>query len=339
MAHEFESGFFVAQAAWHGLGTVLQDAPTTAEAISQAGLDWRVLEEPFYQVEDEEAAVLRKKLVRDRDQRLLGVVNPDYTPLQNQDAFRWFDPLLATGQVALEAAGSLQAGKRIWVLARILNADAEVSLMDWVRPYLLLHNSHDGSTAVWLQFTPVRVVCMNTLAGAAAHRFGDLWQKKAVCIPHSLTLTEQLTKIRNLLDLTRREFQVCVEEYKAMANQEINQELLSGYLSGVFRLRAPLFDPVGQQVAHNFEQGIGNQGRTLWDAYNAVTEWIDHQSDASADSRLGYSWFGRGGELRDRAHKLALKMVQTRQWETESYWGDPLKSHPLTLTSGLTSRR
>jgi phage/plasmid-like protein (TIGR03299 family) len=311
MSHHFESGFFVAQAAWHQLGTVLDQPPTTEDAIAQAQLDWQVLEEPFYQANNEEM-ILRKKLIRDRDQQLLGTVNADYVPLQNQDAFRWFDPLLEKGGLELEAAGSLQQGKRVWILAK-LQTEAQVLPGDWVRPYLLLHNSHDGSTSVWLQFTPIRVVCWNTLSGAAANRFGDLWRRKAICVPHNLDLHQQLERIQNLVDLTQREFQFSVEEYRAMASQEVNQELLTTYMGRTFGISDPTRLPEWHQLVSNFERGIGNQGRTLWDAYNAVTEWVDHQREWGAEARLQYSWFGNGVMARSRAHQAALQLVQTRQ--------------------------
>jgi phage/plasmid-like protein (TIGR03299 family) len=311
MAHEFESGFFVAQAAWHGLGTVLEKAPTTKEAIVQAGLDWQVIEEPVYQVAGEQSeATLCKKLVRDCDRRVLGTVNYDYVPLQNQDAFRWFDPLLANGGVELEAAGSLQQGRRIWVLATIVKTEAAIVPGDWVRPYLLLHNSHDGSTAVWIQFTPFRVVCWNTLSGAAHHRFGDLWQKKAICIPHTLDLKVQLARIQDLVDLTKREFEFSVAEYQTMASQELNHELLATYMGHVLGTPNPTLHPAWHQLVTNFESGLGNQGRTLWDAYNAVTEWLDHQRGRSAAERLESTWFGASFQLRTKAHQVALDLIR-----------------------------
>lgn len=313
MAHEFESGFFVAQAAWHGLGKVLDQPPTTAEAIGQAGLDWRVIEEPVYrQVEQQSDPVLCKHLRRDRDHHLLGTVAADYVPLQNQDAFRWFDALIDRGGVALEAAGSLQQGRRIWILARLTQVEAAVVPGDWVRPYLLLHNSHDGSTAAWIQFTPVRVVCWNTLSGAASRRFGDLWQKKAICIPHSIDLPNQLARIQNLIDLTKQEFQVSLEDYQAMAQRELNQELLALYMGRVLGTANPMLHPDWSQLVENFERGLGNQGKTLWDAYNAVTEWLDHQRGGNAAARLESSWFGKGMKLRTRAHQAAIDLLQSK---------------------------
>lgn len=310
MAHKFESGFFVHQAAWHQLGTVLNNPPTIEQGIAKAGLNWRVIEEPVYRVEENATdVILCKKLIRDCDRALLGTVQPDYTPLQNEDAFRWFDPLLEKRGVQLEAAGSLMGGKRIWILAKLTNTQADVIFDDPVRPYLLLHNSHDGSTAVWLQFTPIRVVCWNTLSGAARFRFGDLWQKKAICIPHTLTLQEQLERVHNVLDLTKKEFQYSVEEYQAMAHKELTSELLELYIGQVLGTRTPKSHKDWSQLVANFESGLGNRGKTLWDAYNSITEWLDHQREASSEARLESTWFGSGARLRTKAHQVALAML------------------------------
>jgi hypothetical protein len=129
-------------------------------------------------------------------------------------------------------------------------------------------------------------------------------------------LQDQLAKVQNLVDLTRGEFQVCVEEYQAMASQEINRELLETYFGNVIGFRRSGFDPVHAQLMKNFEQGIGNRGKTLWDAYNAITEWLDHQQFGSAEERLVNSWFGSGVTLRSRAHQLALNMVKSHSTET-----------------------
>lgn len=312
MAHEFESGFFVEQPAWHQLGTVLHNPPTTAQGIVEAGLDWRVLEEPVYRVEENQPeAILQKKLIRDRDRTVLGIVKPNYTPLQNQDAFHWFDPLLETGGVQLEAAGSLKNGQRIWILAKLPKMEAEIIKGDWVRPYLLLHNSHDGSTAVWLQFTFIRVVCWNTLNGATANRFNDLRQQKAICIPHTADLPQQLAKVRNILDLAKHQFELSVEEYKAMANTEIKTDFLAQYYGRVLGISRQSSSQQWSQLVANFESGRGNQGKTLWDAYNSITEWIDHQQQELAADRLESSWFGDGTGLRHIAHRIALSMTKS----------------------------
>lgn len=106
--------------------------------------------------------VYTHKALSSSDNRVLGVVGKDYHPVQNVDAFRWFDFLLESGQSTLEAGGSLREGQRVWVLAKMAGAAGEVVRGDRIDSYLLLSNSHSGDMGVWLVFTPIRVVCMNT---------------------------------------------------------------------------------------------------------------------------------------------------------------------------------
>jgi len=178
MSHDFESGFFVVQPPWHGLGTVLEDPPETAsQAIRAAGLDWEVQKEPMeavvavngsyraVAVPDNYAMVRRK--VENGVTRLdtLGVVGQQYKPIQNIDAFRFFDRVIETGLVTYDTAGSLKGGRIVWALARLKNTMRIIG-DDLVDKYLLLTNSHNGSSPVTIAFTPVRVVCQNTLAMA-----------------------------------------------------------------------------------------------------------------------------------------------------------------------------
>jgi phage/plasmid-like protein (TIGR03299 family) len=311
MSHQFESGFFVSEPAWHRLGKVLDNPPTTEAAIKDAGLDWRVLEEPVYTLENNEPKEILgyKSLVRDRDRSILGVVTNHYNPLQNDEAFRWFDPLLHEGDVSLEAAGSLRGGKRIWVLAKVNTICLEVQDGDVVNPYLLLHNSHDGSTAVWLQFTVIRVVCWNTLSWASASRQKDEKTGKAFRIRHSGTLKENLGIAMEALDFTRQTFTHTVEEYRAMAKKSITKELFELYVGEVLGTETPTSTRAYPQIEANFLSGRGNLGKTLWDAYNGVTEWIDYQRGRSEATRLESAWFGESAAKRAKAHSVALELL------------------------------
>ena len=311
MSHQFESGMFVGQPAWHGLGKVLDNPPSTQQAIIDADLDWQVLEQPVYRVQNGKPEVIPgyKSLVRDNDARVLGVVTDFYHPLQNREAFTWFDFLLHEGNVSLEAAGSLKNGKRIWILAKINNADADILDGDVVKPYLLLHNSHDGSTAVWIQFTPIRVVCWNTLSWAASSRHQDEKAQKAIRIRHSGSITEQLALAQNTLDLTRQMFTHTVCEYREMARKSITTELLEFYVGKVLETETPTSTRAWSQIAQNFESGRGNQGQSLWDAYNAITEWLDYQRGRSEATRLESAWFGDSACVRHKAHVEALALL------------------------------
>lgn len=155
-----ETMFSVREKPWHGLGTVVAEAPDSQSALRLAGLDWEVLPKEIMTVDGKEVIQGFQANVRDNDDRVLGIVTDRYRIVQNRDAFAFTDALLGKG-VRYETAGSLQGGKRVWLLARlpqqyIINGE-EFS------PYLVFMNSHDGSSAIKVAMTPVRVVCNNTL--------------------------------------------------------------------------------------------------------------------------------------------------------------------------------
>lgn len=159
MAANVETMFYVRKTPWHGLGTRVMEAPDSKEALALAGLDWEVIQEPIY-TEKNEAIEGYKANVRDSDRKVLGVVSERYKIVQNQEAFAFTDGLLGEG-VRYETAGSLQNGKRVWILARL--PQEYIISGERITPYLVFFNSHDGTGAIKVALTPIRVVCQNTL--------------------------------------------------------------------------------------------------------------------------------------------------------------------------------
>lgn len=159
MAANVESMFYVRETPWHGLGTRVMEAPGSEEALEVAGLNWMVRQEPIY-TDNNLLIPGYKANVRDSDNRVLGVVTDRYKVVQNDEAFAFTDELLGEG-VRYETAGSLQNGRKVWILARmprefIINGEQ-------ISPYLVFSNTHDGSGAIKVAVTPIRVVCNNTL--------------------------------------------------------------------------------------------------------------------------------------------------------------------------------
>ena len=159
MAAAVETMFYTRQKPWHGLGTMVQEAPTSREALILAGLNWKVVQKPIVTY-DGIAIPGFKANVRDTDNHVLGVVTDRYQGVQNEEAFAFTVSLLGQG-VTYETSGSLQHGRRTWMLAKlthhyIINGDE-------ITPYLVFMNSHDGTGAIKAAMTPIRVVCSNTL--------------------------------------------------------------------------------------------------------------------------------------------------------------------------------
>lgn len=159
-----ESMFNVGETPWHKKGITLYEPPQTSEeAIKHAGLAWEVKKIPIFAPDGQEIDGYFG-VQRSDNNSILGVVGKDYEPMQNTQAFGFFDPLLEDQYAAYETAGSIDEGKIVWVLAKVIT-DGKFDAVkgDEVHKYLLLSNSHDGSSAINIKFTPVRVVCKNTL--------------------------------------------------------------------------------------------------------------------------------------------------------------------------------
>jgi len=179
---------------WHSLGVKLDHPATAEEAIISSGLDWQVRKEPLFLaayagsmavgqiIEDHYATI------RSTDRAVLGVVGDRYQPLQNREAFGFFDYVVGQGAAVYHTAGSLSGGRRIWLLAK-LPETIKVRGNDIVDQYLLLSNGHDGSTAVQIKLTPIRVVCNNTLS--LALRDGH----KVYSVRHTASVAEKIREV------------------------------------------------------------------------------------------------------------------------------------------------
>lgn len=159
MPANVETMFSVRETPWHGLGRIIMDAPASREALELASLDWQVESRNIYSGTGAMIPGYRAN-VRSTDDAVLGVVSDRYRIVQNEEAFQFTDDLLGEG-VTYETAGSLQGGKKVWMLARLPRKYLIAG--DQVEPYLVIFNSHDGSSGVKVAMTPIRVVCQNTL--------------------------------------------------------------------------------------------------------------------------------------------------------------------------------
>lgn len=319
MAHEVESMFSVREIPWHGLGVILDKPPTVEEAIIQAGLDWQVRLQPLHMKYDgEDMPVPGYATVRDTDKKVLGVVGPTYQPLQNKEAFKFFQPFIDAGEATIETAGSLRGGTRVWVLARVSQDPIEIVPGDEVRNFVLLSNGHDGSMAIRTGFTGVRVVCANTMA--AAH--GDKGSK-LLRVRHTKQAAKTLDEVRSIMDIGRREFVARADMFRSLARRGVSVEDLKMYVRKVFEPKVTLVEPDSDEAdASNdrllakiiplFEKGRGNDmagvAGTYWGAYNAVSEYLTHERGKD-DTRLNSLWFGQGADLNARALEVGLKMA------------------------------
>lgn len=315
MAHEVESMAFAGVTPWHGLGAALADDDLVnwQSACVKAGLDWEAEAVPLITADDRRDRVSHVAVRRTSDNKVLGVVGPRYTVLQNRDAFRWFEPFLEAGEATLHTAGSLRGGSRVWVLAKLCRDPLRIAVGDDVEKYLLLSHSHDGSLAVRCGFTPVRVVCANTLAmahGAEASRL--------IRVRHTGDVLGTLMAVREVMDLADREFEATAVQYRRLARTPVNQADLKRYVRRALRVddesdTSTRMANIVEQVVGLAEAGRGNDlpsvRGTLWTGYNAVTEYLGYSRGRTRANRLNALWYGDGASLNRHALDVALDMA------------------------------
>jgi phage/plasmid-like protein (TIGR03299 family) len=305
MPAEVETMAYFGSAPWHGLGTPLtdEDIYDWQRACSKAGLDWEAELVPLVTA-DTHTQVAQRAVRRKSDSRILGAVGPRYTILQNRAAFQWFQPFLNAKEAALHTAGSLCQGRRVWVLAKLHRDPLIIAPGDEVEKFILLSHSHDGSLAVRVGFTPVRVVCANTLAMAHGSAASQLIRCK-----HTRDIHHNLDNIRATMNLANQEFEATAEQYRLLARRSINQADLHKYVKQVLQVGESVVD----QVIALCESGKGNNllavRGTYWSAYNGVTEWLSYQRGRSPGNRLNSLWFGDGAALNRRALETAVAMA------------------------------
>lgn len=318
MAHKIESMMYANETPWHGLGTKVEGALTSAEALKAAGLDWEV--ELADLKTDTGTIVTHKATRRATDKKIFGVVGPKYHPLQNREAFEWFDPFVSDAQASFETAGSLSEGKRIWALAKLNRDPIEVVRNDIVEKFLLLSNCHDGTMSVRCGFTPIRVVCANTLAMAEQTSDSSL-----IRVMHSKNVKQNLEMVRDLINTANEQFEATAEQYKALAKRKVNKKDLDRYVVQVFfpqhettpeeelsdRARASIHK-MNMNIQSLFESGKGSDIKgvrgTYWGLYNSVTEYLSYHAIEDQNQRLDSLWFnGRSKGIADDALDLALE--------------------------------
>lgn len=306
MSAEVETMFYTRVAPWHGLGTCVENAPGSQEALKVAGLDWKVVQKPIFTEEGQLVGGFKAN-IRDRDNQILGVVTDRYKVVQNEEAFAFTDQLLGEG-VTYETAGSLQGGRRTWILEKL--PQRYIISGDEITPYLVFMNSHDGTGAIKAAMTPIRVVCQNTLNLALSNA------KRSWSANHVGNINGKLDDARYTL--------LYADKYMAELGRSIdrlNQIRLSDqkvyeYINALF----PLADNATEQQKKNllrmkedvkaryFEApDLKHIGKNGYRFVNAVSDFATHSKPLRERSTYRENLFSRtieGNPMIDRAYSL-----------------------------------
>ena len=306
MAANVETMFYTRTKPWHGLGTMVEKAPTSEAALELDGLDWQVVQKKLVTDGGIEVPGFKANL-RETDNQVLGVVSDRYKVVQNADAFSFTDALLGEG-VTYETAGSLQNGPRTWILAKL--PTRYIISGDEITPYLVFMNSHDGSGSIKAAMTPIRVVCQNTLNLAlstakrcwSTNHVGDIKGKMEDARYTLLYADQYMAELGRTID--------------QMNQQKLSDRQVMEYIDSLFPI---LPNPSEQQIknmlrmkedmkARYFDApDLQHVGKNAYRFINAVSDFATHAKPLRERSGYRENLFARtvdGNAMIDRAYEL-----------------------------------
>jgi phage/plasmid-like protein (TIGR03299 family) len=308
----------VGEPAWHGIGTVLKEPATAVQAIKAAKLDYGIVKVPARYTFESHTREVPGKFVtmREDNGNSLGIVGERYQLVQNKDAFNFFDTVVGEGQAIYHTAGALGRGEKIWLQAK-LPKDIIVK-GDVVEKYLILVNTHDGTSPLQMFFSPVRVVCQNTLSASLNN------MENEVRIRHS-------GDVMGKTDIARYNLKIAIQYYgefetiiKGLADRQLTAKEVEKYFAMVVPIKK---DAEGEEKARGknqrdimttlFERIGKEQPRTngtAWAAYNAVTAYVNHNKsyknpEKDMTNRLNNIWFGSGRNMRELGFQSIVSLA------------------------------
>lgn len=305
MAALVESMFSVREKPWHGLGTIVKEAPTSEEALRLAGLDWDVVQSPIYTNHGKVEGY--KANIRSTDRQVLGVVSDRYRIVQNTEAFSFTDELLGQG-VRYETAGSLMGGRKVWLLARLPREF--IIAGERISPYLVFSNTHDGSGAVRVAVTPIRVCCNNTLnlaLSTAARSFSMI---------HTGDVKEKVSEAKQTLFMADNYMENLGREFERLRKQKISDQQVREYIDqllpiepGASSVTVKNMKKLRNDMAMRYFdapdlKGVGNNAYRF---INAVSDFATHAEPIRRTKNYQENLFMKtyeGNPMIDRAYQL-----------------------------------
>ena len=316
MAHEIEMVGDVASMAyagalpWHGLGVEVPADLTPQQMLEAANLDWTVEKIPAYaNIAGSEVAIGQSALVRSRDNKILDVVSDDWNPVQNEEAFDFFNEFVAAGDMEMHTAGSLKGGQIVWGLAKVKDS-FELFKGDQIDSYLLFSNFHKYGHSTDVRFTPIRVVCNNTLTlslNSAVERMAKISHRKIF----------EPSNVKDMLGIATDKLAKYKEMAQFLGSKKAKDEDIVEYFCRIFPVSSSskkenelsrnaqiAIDILHTQPGAEYAEG------TWWQPFNAVTYMTDHLVGRSADTRLTSSWYGANKNLKTKALETAIEMAE-----------------------------
>jgi len=309
MSAEVETMMFVGrERPWHGLGTMVEEAPDSREALIAAGLDWDVVQRPVF-TQDGVKVPGYFANVRQQDGSILGVVTSRYKVVQNRDAFAFTDALLGDG-VRYETAGSLMGGRKTWILAKL--PTRYIIQGEQILPYLVFSNTHDGSGAIKIAMTPIRVVCNNTL-NLALDTANRSWS-----IHHTGDIAAKLEDARETLFMAEDYMNELGKGFEDLSRKRLTDAAVDEFIKELL----PIADDASETTEKNILRLRKDVATRYFDApdlqglrkngyrfINAVSDFATHAAPIRRTKNYQENLFNKtmeGNPLTDKAYRLVM---------------------------------
>jgi len=322
MSANVENMFYYGETPWHGLGIELDHPATAKEALIAGGLDWEVELTSIYMSDyiddgrmcDMQEIPVYQALRRKHDRRVYNIVKDRYNPIQNKQAFDLFDGVVGEGQAIYHTAGSLKDGATIFILAK-LNDSIGIK-GEQIDKYVCLANSHDGTSALQMFWTPIRVVCVNTLAMALSRATNKFYTK------HTKRYQDRMDRAKEILGFANKFYDDWKKKAQFLAEHQLPPADMPLLLNAAFGYDVGLkmeevYKPVQEEMVKINQLMVSGRGMdnpaiqgTKWQAYNAVAEYVDYYripKSKKEGARLDAAWFGSGAQIKQRTWNYLLR--------------------------------
>jgi phage/plasmid-like protein (TIGR03299 family) len=314
MAHMVETMAYAGETPWHGLGTNVPADLGPIQMMQKAGCDWTVSKQQMY-VMDGIPVTGKKALVRDSDNTVLDIVGDDWNPVQNDEAFEFFHEYCMAGDMEMHTAGSLDEGRMVWVLAKVKESFSILG-DDQVDSYLLFSNPHKYGKAIDVRFTPIRVVCNNTLTMSLNSE-----SKNQVKLNHRTAFDAD--NVKQTLGIAHDKFAKYKDVAEFLSSKRYTKDSLVEFYNRTFPhtyagskgKKVESYEDLTKnaKAAHavlETQPGAGFAEGSFWQAFNSVTYMTDHLMGRSAETRLNSAWFGANQTRKVKALENAIELAE-----------------------------
>lgn len=311
MAHEIETMAYSGEVPWHGLGEKVPNDLSPAQMLDKAGLDWEVKKvKAFVELNGKKVFTGTEALVRESDNKLLTMVSDSWNPVQNSEALEFFHDFVAAGDMEMHTAGSLKEGKVVWALAKVKES-FDLFKGDQIDSYLLFTNPHQFGKSVDIRFTPIRVVCNNTLTLSLSQK-----AEMQFNLSHRNVFDADQAKLA--LGIAKSKLDKYKEMAKFLGTRHYKSDTLIEYFNTVFPMTSnakndetkvsknakALLQVIETQPGADFARG------SWWQAFNAVTYLCDHHLGRDQDTRVYNSWYGTTRDKKIKALESAVEFAE-----------------------------